>query len=99
MIDPHDRVATPTAAAFIADWNTAAIRRNGGVVITPDGHISEETAAQIQIAEAAEAPIAYIGSPAADSAQHTPPTATAPGAPGPAEDPARIALWPEAADE
>lgn len=45
---------------FIREWNRAAIRRNGGVVVTPHGEISDETAEQIQLAEQAGRPVTYV---------------------------------------
>ncbi|WP_433467015.1 hypothetical protein [Spirillospora sp. CA-128828] len=48
------------AADFIREWNRAAIARNGGVVITPQGRITAETAEQIQIAEDAGRPVTYV---------------------------------------
>ncbi|TMQ90337.1 hypothetical protein ETD83_35890 [Actinomadura soli] len=48
------------AADFIRAWNRAAIERNGGVVITPRGVISAETAEQIRLAEGAGRPVTYV---------------------------------------
>ncbi|QXJ25926.1 hypothetical protein AGRA3207_007495 [Actinomadura graeca] len=48
------------AAEFIRRWNDAAVRRNGGIVITPYGEIDTETARQITLAKQAGRPVRII---------------------------------------
>lgn len=48
------------AAEFIGTWNDAAVRRNGGVVITPYGEIDQETARLIKVAKEANRRVFYV---------------------------------------
>ncbi|MES9606170.1 hypothetical protein [Actinomadura sp. NPDC000929] len=50
------------ATDFIREWNRAAIIRNGGVVITPRGQITAETAEHIRLAEDAGQRVTYVTS-------------------------------------
>lgn len=51
------------AAAFIRQWNDAAVRRNGGVVITSYGEIDEDTARLIRLAKEAGRRVFYVRVP------------------------------------
>jgi len=58
-----DRLSQEEAARFIRQWNDSMIRQNGGVVITPNGELDEETLRQIAIAEAAGHQVEYVTRP------------------------------------
>jgi hypothetical protein len=47
-------------AEFIRNWNRAAIRRTGGVVICPRGQVTDETAEQITLAEEAGHAVKWV---------------------------------------